>query len=226
MGNAPPRNKAGTVDNFTDEEFASYEPNCRPGGNGVNEKHCFLGLSFGSDAGFIDDKEALKDVALRDHHKVVELLGPHGHDMIALKLTQCFGSEENDKFISTIVSLPPCRENFSVQTQSWCGNQGCPFWKEIMFKSVDDKPEEATVSPCGGVGGCDHTITNLKTGESMTISALMSHLIFYHHFYEGNTSYRTDPEKLIRLLEIDPKMFDGAKWDVIARDEKGVFIPK
>ena len=214
------RNKAGTVDTFTDEDFALYEPNLRPGGGGVDERHCFLGLSFGSDAGFIDAKESLKAVATRDHQKVVELLGPHGHEMIALKLCQIL-SGANDYFISTIVSLPPCRENFSVKIQSWCGSQGCPFWKET---AALDEPEKTKLLDCGGAGGCDETITNLKTGESLTISSLMSHLIFYHHFYEGNTEYRADPEKLIRFLDIDPKLFDGAKWEALARDAKGVFI--
>ncbi len=219
----PIKNKAGTVDTFTDDDFKYYENNCRPGGCGVNDRHCFFGISYGSDEGFIDDKESLKDVAFRDHKKVTELLGPHGHDMIAITLGHLF--EQNDTFIATIVDLPQSRQNFSIETQNWSGNQGCPFWKEVTSdeKKADEKLH---ISECGGCGGGDFTIKNLKTGEILQISSLMNHLILYHHFYEGNTSYRADPERMSRILEVDPKLFENAKWEVIARDEKGILNVK
>ena len=121
--------------------------------------------------------------------------------------------------------MATCEGQFSIETQSWCGSQGCPFWKEVETEGGWGEPAvKKCLQECGGQGGSDITITNKKTGESMVISSLMNHLIFYHHFYEGNTKYRADPDALIRLLEIDPTSFDGAKWEVLARNEKGVFM--
>jgi hypothetical protein len=226
MGNAVPKNIVGTVENFTEQEFTDYEIKCRPGGGGVNDRHSFLGISYGSDEGFIDANESLKDVALRDHQRVVELLGPHGHEMIALRMSQTL-SDSNDEYIATIVpELPNIRGHIVVEKIEYLGNQGCPFWKEIMFKKYDDKNEEASLSECGGAGGVDFIVTNKKNNETIKFSALMPHMIFYHHFYEGNVPNRVDPEKLIKLFEIEPKLFANAKWDVIARDEKGVFVSR
>lgn len=224
MGNSLPKNIVGTVESFTEEEYSNYESNCRPGGNGVNEHHAFLGMTLGSSNGFIDHNESLKQVAIRDHKTVVDLLGPHGHDMIALRLSQSMSSSNdgNDAYIASIVpDLPHIRDHLELTTQSFCGSQGCPFWKEVLHRHSDTAEEKLSVSVCGGTGSSDYTITNKNNGLTMQISSLMPHLIYYHHFYEGNVSNRVDPVLLIQLLEIDPTQFKNAKWAL--RDDKGVF---
>jgi hypothetical protein len=47
----------------------------------------------------------------------------------------------------------------------------------------------------------DFMIVNRRTGESVTGTSLIPHLIRIHHFFGGlNTSYRTDPEWLVSVL--------------------------
>ena len=56
---------------------------------------------------------------------------------------------------------------------------------------------------CVAHGDHDFMILNRKTGESVTAPELMPHLIRAHHFFEGlGTPFRTDPERLARVLEL------------------------
>jgi len=72
------------------------------------------------------------------------------------------------------------------------GTQTCPFHE------LDDKDEEIPSSN-------DYEITNNKTGEKFWIAELVIHLIRNHGFFEGpGSSYRIDPETIIRILEIKP----------------------
>lgn len=69
----------------------------------------------------------------------------------------------------------------------WMGSQCCPFG-------------------CKGVGGfADVTVRNTHTNEKFTFGSLLPHLIRCHHFFEGSTSYRVDPEQVVRVLGLSPK---------------------
>ncbi len=211
-------NKVGVVEKFTKDEFALYEPNCRPGGNGVNKRYPYLGVSHGSDAGFIHERETLEHVAKTDDARVRDLLGEHGHEMIALKLLHVLGDKEFD---DDMVVFNTTKGAFTVDKKTWAGNQGCPFWKEVP--SGDDGKEMTHVY-CRGRGGVDYTITNTKLGLSKRVSALLPHLIFFHHFYEGDTEYRVSPEEFVELLEIKASEFSGTDWSIIERNEKGFIV--
>lgn len=75
------------------------------------------------------------------------------------------------------------KDKFDVVIKSWRGMQPCPFDKGLApFSSVD------------------FTITNKHTGKSFGGPGLIAHLLKEHSFFEGDTSYRVDPEKAIEVL--------------------------
>jgi hypothetical protein len=85
--------------------------------------------------------------------------------------------------------LPPITagciiDNLQIFTVGFLGVQECPWG-------------------CKASGAFDFLILNRQTGESITGPSLVTHLIREHHFFEGKESpYRTDPAKLLRVLEV------------------------
>ncbi len=78
--------------------------------------------------------------------------------------------------------------NLQIFTIGYRGFQGCPWegWPESWQW-----------------GSFDFLILNRQTGECVTGPGLIVHLIRAHHFFEGQESpYRTDPKKLIHVLEL------------------------
>jgi hypothetical protein len=72
----------------------------------------------------------------------------------------------------------------------YCGIQLCP-WRCVGCE--------------GGSGG--FVIRNRRTGETIEGGDLIVHLIRKHHFFEGVESpYRVDPQKLVRVLEIESSL--------------------
>jgi hypothetical protein len=209
-------NKAGFVESFTDEEYELYEPQCRPDHDRVkNRKNAFLGFDFYSDTGFISDQDSLKDVAQRDAKFVTEKLGEHGHQIIAIKLKMVvmkisFQNLQEKNSGGLLEELeqkvgPWNEEDFKVEQIEYCGNQGCPFFKKVMVKDEETGKETEEFAKCGhpgSSGGVDYTITNLKNGKVLKSSPLNNHLIFHHHFYEGDVPYRVDPALAIEVLDI------------------------
>lgn len=58
---------------------------------------------------------------------------------------------------------------------------------------------------CPAHSRCDFMIVNRETGQSVTGSELMPHLIRTHHFFGGlGSPYRSDPEQLANVLGIKP----------------------
>ena len=220
-------NRIGVLEKFTKEEFSLYEPNCRPGGRpDANHNNCPLfGASEGSDEGFIDSKESLREVAERDDAQVRKILGDHGHEMIAFKLKHVgkipqFDEPKGAPKWFTDFDIP--KGTFTVSSIEYMGYQGCPFWKEGIIN--EDGQSKEIIFPCHARSDGDHTITNNMLGKTIQASQLLPHLILYHHFYEGNVAYRIPPEELIEVLEIRASEFDGFDWDLIKRDPYGVFV--
>jgi hypothetical protein len=50
----------------------------------------------------------------------------------------------------------------------------------------------------------DFTVTNLNTGEELAFSPLLPYYIARYGFYEGHTSYRADPAKIIEVFQLSP----------------------
>ena len=229
MGNSNiPPNKAGYVEDFTPEEYALYELHCRPDHDREkNNKLCFMGFDFYSDTGFISDEDSLKDVALRDSKYVIEKLGAHGHEIIAIKLMMVTTNKSfevlqelnGDGFAEHLKDhyLGPSGDDFfSVKHVSYNGNQGCPFFEKRTFRTTRDDPsllandanakkvkeEFAQCGFSGNASGCDYEITNLKTKKVLKGATLQTHLVYHHHFYEGDVRYRLNPKDVIEVLEI------------------------
>lgn len=80
-----------------------------------------------------------------------------------------------------------------IELLSSQGFQECPFHKKEVLCHK---------------GAFEHTIQNLKTEESIKVSQLVIALIGSHAFFEGNTAYRVDPEKLCRVLEINSRKYE------------------
>lgn len=79
--------------------------------------------------------------------------------------------------------------NYSIST---CGHQQCPFHE--LDNDVDNI-----------IGNCDPIIINVDTKEELKLPILITHLARTRGFFEGEGSpYRVDPEKAIRVLEIEP----------------------
>jgi hypothetical protein len=56
---------------------------------------------------------------------------------------------------------------------------------------------------CEAYNSSDFLVVNRQTGESVTAPELMPHLIRTHHFFGGlGSPYRTDPERLARVVEL------------------------
>ncbi|HIH24006.1 TPA: hypothetical protein HA251_03160 [Candidatus Woesearchaeota archaeon] len=62
------------------------------------------------------------------------------------------------------------------------GIQGCPFGSYAC-----------------GMTNVTYQFTKRSTQEGFSISGLLPHLIGTHQFFEGNTPYRLDPERLLEM---------------------------
>jgi len=76
-------------------------------------------------------------------------------------------------------------EIFRVHGMGWCGSQTCPF------NNLSDKDIKS--------GSYDFTVENIKTNDIIKFSSLIAHLIRDHHFCEGDTPQRLDPEYGIKV---------------------------
>lgn len=86
--------------------------------------------------------------------------------------------------LSAIVELKDrLKDRFDLTSFATNGYQECPF------------------GTCHK-GRKDFTLVNLKTKETLTFTDLGIELIRQHAFFQGDTPYRIDPEKAIRVLEI------------------------
>lgn len=66
----------------------------------------------------------------------------------------------------------------------------------VSYKDMQGCPWGDTIT-----GNTDFMIFNRETGESVTVPALMPHLIRTHHFFGGlDSPYRTEPERLAAVL--------------------------
>lgn len=137
-----------------------------------------------SQAGFLSEDDRLIDISFKDLRvlKIVNLSFEQIADSLRgiifeAKLSNCLSKQ--------IIGNKFEIEGLQIPTN---GYQECPF-------------------PLGkekcSVGRQDFKVTNLWTGENFIFSDLGIHLIEDHHFFEGNSAYRMDPEKIIRVLDLN-----------------------
>jgi hypothetical protein len=73
----------------------------------------------------------------------------------------------------------------------------------MKFRGFQACPWDCETDPCLRWGFFDFLILNRQTGKYFTGPGLIVHLIRHHHFFEGKgTPFRTDPRKVIRVLEL------------------------
>ena len=137
-----------------------------------------------SEEGFLSPDEKLYDVYLEDDETLKRLGATYGG--IADRLDE-------------IVKSRGLHENLTVEPTHYWGWQECPFGCSDELGELGDEYRalyEKTTS------SSDYTVTNGALKESVFFSGLHSHLVRDHHFFEGHTKYRLDPEQCVRVLEI------------------------
>ena len=180
-----------------------------------------------SSEGFMGAKETISGIIGED----TEILRQQGvtHQQVADKLDSLLGRWGTAGFLKKRLSIPKqsalepyqrpedigvkfttkgtiVDETFQVNLFSMKnGAQSCPF--EYFLEGRDS----SSPARCG-VGMISGFITNVKTGEEIPMNDLLPHLVGDHHFFEGRgTPHGLDPEKAIRVLEINPGVDYKAK---------------
>ncbi len=181
------------VESLSPKQIKAIENGMRPGQN--------------SQIGFLGENDNLVEVIQAD----AQVLKKYGitHKQIGDRLKSLTGQAERKWYLNSragIYSKPGedpgvlIGDLFRVHGYGTLGIQECPFGN------------------CGA-GSSDYVIKNLKQKIQIKFPSLMPHLIRDHHFFEGNTSYRLDPEKAIEVLELKsgvdytPKTKTEVYWD-------------
>ena len=140
-----------------------------------------------SEAGFLGRKQNLRDVVYEDA-ETIRKLGVN-YNQIADKIDYLtdYTADGCGRVVDDI---------FKVSVIFSAGIQECPFFYE-------EEPTEigTRVYTCGRASNI-FFVKNIRSGESIGFSELMPHLIRDHHFFEGETPYRLDPERAVRILEL------------------------
>lgn len=126
-----------------------------------------------SSAGFLGRNESLRDCIERD----AATLARHG-----------VTHYEAARWLEDVLNRIPKGINAGLQFSGydakgvvWRGSQDCPF----------------NGYACG-MTNVDYRFTQ-RGGSTFSISGLLPHLIGTHQFFEGNTPYRLDPERLLEM---------------------------
>jgi hypothetical protein len=152
-----------------------------------------------SDEGFLKKGERLQEIIEQDR-RTLKKLGIT-YDQVADRLEYVtkrakhavwLWSQDNPtsdyfKYVKKGVVV----EGLRISWVSYMGYQDCPYERCEGREALSDT---------------DFTITNVKTGKSIFCSELHPHLIRKHHFFEGHTDYRLDPEIAVEVLGIKPGM--------------------
>ena len=182
------------IEQLSPKEIARIETRMRP-------------MAF-SWEGFLDHTQTLASVITSDS-ATIQKLGIT-HKQIGDRLESLMGQATRQ--VEFIAHFPydnnseveeeqeTIEEVFLVAVERWMGLQFCPFF----YEEVKDEESIGTRVYCCGSTSQDCTIYNKRQKRSVTFSGLMPHLVRDHHFFEGNTSYRLNPEWVIHVLEIKP----------------------
>jgi|WetSurMetagenome_2_1015567.scaffolds.fasta_scaffold261723_1 hypothetical protein len=148
-------------------------------------------------SGFLSDDDNLREVIDNDS-KFLKTIGLT-HEQIAKRLkevTDKYQNLEKKRINSLPMGTRYSRDSFhmfeglKVSCVAYRGFQECPF-ENSDYESDDS---------CRG--SKDYTITNIKTGDSISFSELLIHLISVHYFFEGCVKHRLAPIEIIDVLEI------------------------
>jgi hypothetical protein len=150
-----------------------------------------------SQEGFLDNKEKLIDVYLRDKKTLedYDITFEEIHDKLKDFFDSVREGYKNCENVLEVDSFPiktkRYGDKYMASVVKYWGDQQCPF--EELEAYSDFKQ---------GEGSIDVTIYNTANNTKIFFSELHLHLIKYHNFFEGNTAYRLDPIDVIKCLEI------------------------
>ncbi|MBI5066510.1 FHA domain-containing protein [Candidatus Woesearchaeota archaeon] len=152
-----------------------------------------------SESGFLGPTESLRDVIEKD----AETLKRRGitHKQIGDRLNSLMGQaleywellSDSKGYDAEVISQKKGMliDGFlRVSAKPFHGSQTTPFLSDQRRKIPAHH---------------DFTVENIRTGEKITFSQLMSYLVGEYGFFEGKeVQYRLDPESIIRILELKP----------------------
>lgn len=137
-----------------------------------------LGISFDQVA---DRLEQVSQMAMHNAHRMEQGAKAKGEDL---------------DYWDIIKNGIPVDGSLSLTFVAYMGYQTCPFQTVMKVRNGDKKDVTCDMS--------DKDFTVSRGKESIFFSELHIHLIRDHHFFEGATRYRLDPEQAVRVLGIEP----------------------
>lgn len=179
------------VEDLSADDLHAIEKRMQPGG-----------VSY---SGFLAEDEKLGDVIAKDNATLKDL--GVTHKQVADRIESIFGRALRRRaleFRYRNYKKKPELETalidgkFKVDIQGYLGIQVCPFKEPLKT--------------CG-TSNHDVEIYNQDLEEDIEFPGLIVHLIREHHFFEGDTYYRLDPAKAVRVLEIEPDVDYSPKWE-------------
>jgi hypothetical protein len=147
-----------------------------------------------SDHGFLGPRENFQETMAADSRLLKQLGVCHEHvagalEAAILRPIRC-GSEPPYKLALVERTTAPIDIEAGGSGLGW---QECPWgcdWREIDFIYA--------LNP-------RYILQNVRTRERIAVPGLVVHMAREHHFFEGiGTFYRADPERLVRILELQP----------------------
>jgi len=137
-----------------------------------------------SESGFLGEAESLLEVLVADNDTVTQKL-KLSHAQLARPLL-VIGNYAARHASTKPIAVSYGKEVFQVNSALSRGFQDSPF--------EDETKTNATI-----------LITNLRTGQKLSYSLLVPHMIERYGFYEGKgTPYRVDPLKIAQVLGLAP----------------------
>lgn len=180
-----PVSKQRYIDDLSGEELRLIEGRMRPGRY--------------SQQGFLGPEESLRQVIERDSRFLRER--DITHEQIADRLDYLVGKYKRTNELarreanargSLLERKVDAVPGGKLRVDGRFGWQTCPW----ALKDTDTEPS------CG-MTDLDWDYRN-TSGDELSFSDLIPHLIRDHHFFEGASPYRVDPERAITVLDIRP----------------------
>ena len=164
-----------------------------------------MGSGQYSSAGFLGQNQSLRAVIEAD----AKVLKGYGitHKQVGDRLDSLMGqafrrwelaSRAGENYFESQNRGALVADFLRVFAVSWMGSQQCPFFYET-------RPSEDGfgIYSCGS-GSHDFTVKNERKGTKIRFPQLMAHLVRDHQFFEGDSSYRLNPEDAVKVLELKP----------------------
>ena len=180
-----------------------------------------------SSAGFITSDESLIEVVKKDYEFLKDMSIDYKQmaEMAEKILKQAWSNNKTTKIDRLLQNIGlkklNCEEvydpsKFDVILPPSFGSQSCPWGCEgtdefgykthgsghiFVHKKNHEEDEDRIITLQNQFGDMNGLYLYYNETSAVTITALTPHLIAEHHFFQGNTCYRTDPQKLLEFVE-------------------------